>query len=395
MTSRPTKEIRRVALVHDWLTGMRGGEKVLACICALLPKAELFTLIHRPGSCGPPIEDRAIRTSWLDDLPAVSRYYRQLLPLMPLAIERMDVSNCDLIVSTSHCVAKGIGGRRAGQVHVCYCFTPMRYVWDTAGHYHRRQGIRRLALRALEPYLRAWDRRSAAGVDLFLADSACVAGRIRRAYGRSAVVLYPPVDVDFFTPADVPREDFYLIVSALTPYKRADQAIEAFARLARPLKIIGTGQEIQKLRRMAPPNVRILGWCDDETVRDHYRRCRALVFPQLEDFGIVPLEAMACGAPVIAYGAGGALETVLDGGNPAVTEPTGLLYRPQSSQALAEAVEQFERIEGRFNPQRLRNWTEQFSKERFIEGFKQAVEPLLLRAGFRPPWQGGGHSTGS
>jgi len=389
------REIRRVALVHDWLTGMRGGEKVLACICALLPKAELFTLIHRPGSCSPLIEAKAIRTSWLNDLPAVSRYYRHLLPLMPLAIERMDVSNCDLIVSTSHCVAKGVGGRRAGQAHVCYCFTPMRYVWDAAEHYHRRVGIRRLALRALGPYLRAWDRRSAGGVDLFLADSACVAGRIRRAYGRGAVVLYPPVDVDFFTPADVPREDFYLIVSALTPYKRSDQAIEAFARLARPLKIIGAGQRLRKLRRMAPRNVELLGWRDDETVRDHYRRCRGLVFPQLEDFGIVPLEAMACGAPVIAYGAGGAMETVLDAANPAVTEPTGLLYRPQTPQALAAAVQRFERIEGRFNRQQLRNWAEQFSKERFIEGFKQAVGPLLLRAGFRPPWQGGRHSTGS
>ncbi len=383
--SRSVLNTPRAALVHDWLTGMRGGEKVLAALGHLLPEADLLTLVHARGSCHADIERRPIRTSWLDDLPGVARYYRYLLPAMPLAAEALDASRYDLIVSCSHCVAKGVGGRRAGQVHVCYCLTPMRYAWDVAATYRRRLGLTGQCLAALGPMLRAWDRRTAGHVDLFLAVSSHVAGRIRRAYGRSSVVLYPPVDVDFFTPADVPREDFYLLVSALAPYKRADLAVAAFARLGRPLTVIGTGQELARLRRRTPANVRLLGWCDDRTIRDHYRRCRAVVFPPLEDFGLVPLEAMACGAPVIALADGGALETVLDAGAAGVDRPTGVLFSPQTPEALAAAVERFERIEGVFKATDLRAWAEAFSPERFAEGFRRAVGPLLHERGWRLP----------
>jgi glycosyltransferase involved in cell wall biosynthesis len=376
----------RVAIVHDWLTGMRGGEKVLALLCRLMPDADLFTLVHVPGACTNEIEARPVRTSWLNDLPGVGRYYRRLLPAMPPAVERMDVSAYDLVISSSHCVAKGVGGRRPGQVHVCYCYTPMRYAWHAAAAYRRRPGPASVALTALGPFLRAWDRRSARRVDLFIAISQCVARRIHEAYGRPSVMLYPPADVRFFTPGNVPREEFFLIVSALAPYKRVDLAVEAFNRLRVPLKVIGHGPELRRLRRSAGANVEFLGRLSDEAVRDHYRRCRAVVFPQLEDFGLVPLEAMACGAPVIAYGAGGALETVLDAGDEPVERPTGLLFRPQTPEALARAVLEFDEHVDRFDPADLRRWAKEFAPEKFLDGFRRIVGGLLHRRGLREPW---------
>ncbi|MBS3733595.1 MAG: glycosyltransferase [Phycisphaerae bacterium] len=378
----------RVALVHDWLTGTRGGEKVLQRLLGLLPGAELFTLVHVPGSCTADIERRPIHTSWLSDLPGVRRGYRHLLGLMLPAAERMSVEQFDLIVSSSHCAAKGIGGRRDGQVHVCYCHTPMRYAWEAADDYARQLGPAGLALRAAGPFLRAWDRRTAGRVDRFVANSACVAGRIARAYGREAAVVHPPVDVGFYTPADVPREAFYLMVTALAPYKRVAMAMEAFAQLSRPLKVIGTGPPLGVLRRAAPRNVELLGWCDADTVRDHYRRCRAVIFPQREDFGIVPVEAMACGAPVIAYGEGGALETVRDAGAPHEREPTGLWFHPQTPEALAAAVERFDGMVDRIDPIALRRQAERFSPARFDEGFRAVVAPLLDERGWVLPWEG-------
>jgi len=374
----------RVAFVHDWLTGMRGGEKVLSHLCRLIPKADIFTLIHVPGSCPSLTTGRSVRTTALSDLPGVSGYYRHLLPLMPLIADRADLSDYDVVIASSQCVAKGFGGRRPGQLRICYCHTPMRYAWD-AGEDYRRLGLAGVALRAVRPFLRAWDKRTASLVDLFLANSDCVADRIRRAYNRSSVVLHPPIDVDFFTPSDAPREDFYLVVSAMAPYKRVHQAIEAFGSLSKPLKVIGSGQELRKLRGIAPPNVELLGWCDDETVRDYYRRCRALIFPTFEDFGMVPLEAMACGGPVIAFAGGGAMETVRDAADPAVAKPTGLLYKPHTSDALAEAVVRFEQMSDRFSREELREWAEKFSPQNFIDGFKQTVSPLLSRMGFAKP----------
>ncbi|MFW6133179.1 MAG: glycosyltransferase [Planctomycetota bacterium] len=376
----------RVALVHDWLTGMRGGEKVLRRLLRLFPDAELFTLIHIPGSCTADIEAARPHTSWLNELPGVGRAYRHLLGLMPLAVERMSVDAFDLVVSSSHCVAKGIGGRRAAQVHVCYCHTPMRYAWNAAADYARRMGGAGMALRAAGPLLRAWDRRTAAKVDRFLANSACVAGRVARAYGRDATVVHPPVGVGFYTPGSVAREDFYLMVTALAPYKRVRMAMDAFARLDRRLVIIGTGPRLRRLRRAAPTNVELLGWRDAETVRDHYRRCRAVVFPQQEDFGIVPVEAMACGAPVIAFADGGALETIRDAGSPDEPEPTGLLFAPQTAEALAAAVERFDALVERFDPAVLRRHAERFAPERFDAAFRAAVAPLLDERGWAAPW---------
>lgn len=375
----------RVALVHDWLTGMRGGEKVLSLLCRLLPEAHLFTLLHVPGSCDAAIERMRIRTSWLDSLPGIGRYYRGLLPVMPLAVERLDTSDFDLVVSCSHCVAKGLV-RSPRAAHVCYCFTPMRYLWAQSPAYRARMGPARLIWPLLDRYLRAWDRRSAAHVDLFLANSQNVARRIASAYRRDAAVVCSPIDADFYAPTGQPREDFYLMVTALAPYKRVDQAVEAFARLGRPLRIIGSGPLHRRLARSRPPNVQLLGWQSDETVREHYRTCRAFIFPGEEDFGLTPLEAMACGAPTIAYGAGGALETVLDRPDPAnPLAPTGLLYTPQTVDALVQAVERFEQAPP-FDPDRLARWARSFSHQRFLDEFRDAVRPLLHAKGLPEPW---------
>lgn len=304
----------RVALVHDWLTGMRGGEKCLEVLCRAFPDAPLYTLIHRRGACSPAIERMDIRTSPLQKLPGIDRRYRSLLPLMPLAARSWQLDDVDLVVSLSHCVAKSVR-TPAGVPHVCYCFTPMRYAWQGRDAYLEgwsgrpvRKALAGLALDGL----REWDRATAAGVSQFVAISETVRERIARCYGRESRVIPPPVDADFYTPPDPPqpREPFYLCVSALVPYKRLDQAIAACTRSGRALVVIGTGPELHRLRAEAGPTVRFLGWQPDEVVRDHYRRCRALIFPGDEDFGIVPVEALACGAPVIALGQGGAAENV-------------------------------------------------------------------------------------
>jgi glycosyltransferase involved in cell wall biosynthesis len=364
---------------------MRGGEKVLAQIATMLPGSDLYTLIHVPGSCDPVIESLPIRTSWLSDLPGVGRYYRCLLGLMPWTIELFDLREYDLIVSCSHCVSKGIR-RRGRALHACYCFTPMRYAWDQADAYAAAMGPAGRALRLAGPWLRSWDRRSADRVDLFLANSRNVAERIGRIYGRRARVLHSPIDTEFFTPAPVEREDFYLMVGALAPYKRTDQAIEAFAGSGRELRIIGTGQEYARLRRRAPSNVRMLGWRSDEEVRDHFRRARALLFPGEEDFGMVPLEAMACGCPVIAYGAGGALETVVPWGGADLSAPTGLLYTPQTVEALRAAVDRMEHLAGRFDTGVLATWAGQFGPAAFAEGFRQALQSHPRGAELSLPW---------
>jgi glycosyltransferase involved in cell wall biosynthesis len=369
----------RIALVHDWLTGMRGGEKTLAAIGELFPRADLFTLIHTPGSCSAIVTGRRVITSGLNRLTGVQRYYRYLLPMMPMAIEQFDLRGYDLIVSSSHCVAKGII-KPAGALHLCYCHTPMRYVWDQQREYSARMSWpTRLAMAASQRYLKNWDRRSADRVDRFFANSHNVAQRISRCYGRESTVIRPPVDTTYFTPAPLPREDFYLVISALVPYKCIDHAVQAFSRMKRPLRVIGSGSMARSLRRTAASNIQFLGWQSDESVRDHYRRCRALIFPGEEDFGLTPLEAMACGTPVIAYGTGGALETVIDAASGGSLPPTGILYRPHTADALMAAASRFETEAGTFDPVDLRAWAESFGKERFQRAIAHAVETELAQ----------------
>ncbi len=365
----------RVVLVHDWLTGMRGGEKCLERLCRRWPDAPLYTLLHAPGQVSPAIEDRRIVTSFLQRLPGRERYYRYLLPLLPLAA-RWRLPACDLVVSLSHCVAKA-AAPPPGVPHVCYCFTPMRYAWHLRDAYFGRSRLGRLpaqlAGRVLA-WLRHWDRATAERVTHFVAISRTIRDRIRECYGRDSTVIYPPVDTDYYTPAAVRREDYYLVVSAFAPYKRIDLAVETCHRLRRNLVVIGTGQDERRLRALSGPGVTFLGWQPDAAIRDHLRRCRALLFPGEEDFGIVPVEAQACGAPVLAYGRGGAAETIIPPGGRA--EPTGVLFEEQSIEGLAEALTWFEAHAGDFDPTAARRQALHFHPRRFDEGFTQLLATL-------------------
>jgi glycosyltransferase involved in cell wall biosynthesis len=355
----------RVVLVHDWLTGMRGGEKCLEVACRRWATAPLFTLLRRPGAVAEAIEQRPLFTSWLQRLPGVHRYYRYLLPAMPLAVSRWQLPPCDLVVSFSHCVAKGVRPPD-GVPHVCYCFTPMRYAWHLRDAYFG--GSRSLTAWAREhalSWLRDWDQHTATRVTHFVAISDTVRQRIEECYGRKSTVIYPPVDTDFFCPAPVPRDDYYLAVSAFAPYKRLDLAIAACNRLGRHLVVIGTGQDDGRLRALAGPTVRFLGWQPNSAIRDHFRRCRALLFPGEEDFGIVPVEAQACGTPVIAFGKGGLTETVVPPGGG--REPTGLWFVEQHADCLIAALEEFESMPERFSPAAARRQSERFNYHRFAE----------------------------
>jgi glycosyltransferase involved in cell wall biosynthesis len=360
----------RVAFVHDWLTGMRGGEKCLERLVALCPDSELFTLLYRRGSVSPTIAARPISATWLDRLPGWERYYRYLLPLFPAAA-RWDIRACDVVVSLSHCVAKAAVAP-PGVPHVCYCFTPMRYAWHQRDAYFGggRWSPLASARDAVLSRLRDWDRRTAARVSHFIAISEAVRGRIFECYGRDSTVIYPPVDTDYYRPAGGEREDYYLVVSAFAPYKRIDLAIEACGRLGRRLVVIGTGQDERRLRRLAGPGVTFLGWQPDAEIRRHFQRCRALLFPGEEDFGIVPVEAQACGTPVIALGRGGALETVI-GYDQAPAAATGVLAAEATGDAITDAIVRFERIADALDPAWARRNAERFAAERFDSAMRE------------------------
>ena len=350
----------RVALVHDWLTGMRGGEKVLESLCAIFPaeskSADVFTLFYvdDPGRISPAIRAHRITVSSLNRLPGAGRYYRYLLPLMPAAVESFDLRGYDLVISSSHAVAKGARVPQ-GVPHICYCHTPMRYLW-TASH---ASPLRHMALSMFERHLRDWDVRSSAGVTKFIANSENVRCRIQKAYGRDAEVIYPPVDTEFFTPGDAEAGAgaYYLVVSALEPYKRVDLAIQAAMRLGRPLVVVGRGTEAKKLRRLAGSQMQVAftGWVSDERLRELYRGCRALLFPGLEDFGMVPVEAQACGRPVIAFRDGGATETCT------------FFFDRQSTDSLIQAILDFEKSGADLMD------VSRFSKKRFEDHIRKVL----------------------
>lgn len=358
----------KVALVHDWLTGMRGGEKCLEAFCHLYPEADLFTLIHVPGSVSGRIEDRRIVTSVLQRFPGSARWYRFMLPLMPMAIEALDLNPYDLVISSSHCVAKGVLPR-PDALHVAYVHTPMRYAWDLWTQYFPRSGpAYRLLLSPMLNYLRNWDVVSAARVDRFVANSGFVARRIQKYYRREATVVHPPVDTGFFRAAEGEPRDYYLMVTALVPYKGVDLAIRAFNELGRPLKIVGDGHLRRSLSRQSGPRIEFLGRVSDETLRDLYAGCRAVILPAVEDFGIVPLEANAVGRPVIALGRGGALDTVVpfdESAEIAGRPPTGVFFDRYETEALRDGVVRFETNERAFHPALLREHALRFDKRVF------------------------------
>ena len=357
----------KLALVHDWLTGMRGGEKALEVLCERYPDAELFTLVHVRGSVSPAIERLRPHTSFVQRLPLVKRLYRHYLPVFPTAIEQFSFDRFDLVVSLSHCCAKSIV--HPGRVpHLCYCLTPMRYAWDQFDAYFGPERLGRIGSAAMRPVmarLARWDRETADRVDRYVAISHYVAGRIRRYYNREAIVVYPPVDTEFFHPDDTVAIRQALVVSALVPYKRIDVAIEACRLAGVPLTIVGDGPERGRLERAAGPDVRFLGSVSNETIRDLYRRSSVTLLPGEEDFGIAPLEAQACGRPVVALGRGGALETV-------VPEVTGALVDDPDPRAFADAIDAtFNR---RFDVAAIRAHAERFSRSRFADEMSVLIQ---------------------
>jgi glycosyltransferase involved in cell wall biosynthesis len=357
-----------VALVHDWLTGMRGGEKVLEAVGELYPSATIHTLLHVRGSVSTSIERHPGRTSFVQWLPAAATHYRQYLPLFPTAIELFDFDSYDLVISTSHCAAKSVVVPARAR-HICYCHSPMRYAWDQFDSYFGEAQVGRTRSKLLRPVLARlarWDRDTAGRVDRYVANSHYVAGRIRRYYNRGSDVVYPPVDTTFYRPDGLRGpEPFFLAVSALVPYKRLDVAIEASRLIGTSLKIVGRGPEEARLRRQAEQSgasVEFTGWLDDEQIRALYQRCRAVLMPGVEDFGMVPVEAQACGTPVVALGEGGAVESVIDG-------ETGILVRDRSVEAFASAMNA---VSGRaFDPANIRRHAETFGKERFKQQFQE------------------------
>ncbi len=361
----------RIALVHEWLTTLGGSDRVLLALHELFPSAPVYTSLYAPDRLPEPFRAMNVHTTWLQSLPGAVDRHRLLVPLMPLAFRSLDLHGFQVVLTSSHACAKGVRVD-PDAIHICYCHTPMRYAWDLDSEYVGGMPLlARPAARATLAWLRRWDRAAAQRVDHFIANSQFVADRIRRHYGRDATVIHPPVDVEFFTPdgsAEKQQHDpFFLVVSRLVPYKRVDLGVQAFNQLGWPLVVVGRGPEAARLRAMARPNVKFVGEVSDEQLRDYYRRCRALVFPGEEDFGIVPVEVQACGRPLIAYARGGALETVVPG-------RTGVFFDSQTVEALVPAVRSFD--PEAFDPTVIRCHAERFSRRKFHEQVMAFVDSV-------------------
>lgn len=359
----------RVAIVHYWLINMRGGEKVLEAFCEMFPKADIYTHVYKHEGMSDTIKRHRIKTTFINRLPFAEYWYKNYLPLMPLAIEQLDLREYDLVISSESGPAKGFV-TSSGTVHVCYCHTPMRYLWDMYHDYLSNAGIvKRMMIRPLMHYLRMWDALSALRVDHFIANSNFVAQRIRKHYRRDSNIVHPPVSAeDFYISEEI--SDYYLMVGQLVSYKCAHIAIDAFNRLGKKLIIIGDGEEYKNLKRRAGPNIHLMGRQSFSVIRKHYAECRALIFPGVEDFGIVPLEAMSSGRPVIAYRAGGALETVVEG-------KTGLFFNEQTVDALIESVEEYEETSEQYKPSLIREHAEKFNNARFKHEMRSLIDKFM------------------
>ncbi|MHB8170326.1 MAG: glycosyltransferase [Thermincolia bacterium] len=360
----------KTAIVVDWLTQMGGAERVVLALKELFPEAPIYTTVYNPDTVDKVFHAMDIRPSFIQKLPGARHNYQRYLPLMPTAVEQFDLTEFELVISNTTAVAKGVI-TRADTVHICYCHTPMRYAWDFYHEYLNGPDVGRLKRKVipwLMNYLRMWDRLAADRVDYFVANSHNVARRINKHYRREAAVIHCGVEASFFTPVDE-HEDFFLVVSRLVPYKRVDLAIQACNELGLPLRVIGIGPETERLKAMAGPTVQMMGRLSEEDIKWHYARCRAFLFPGEEDYGITPLEAQASGRPVIAFGKGGALETVVAG-------ETGLFFGEQTIESLMEAILRFNRMS--FDRRVIRQNAESFDTARFKERFKAFVEEKCM-----------------
>jgi glycosyltransferase involved in cell wall biosynthesis len=355
----------RAAIVHYWLLNWRGGEKVLESLCRLLPAADIFTLFYNPCAVSAEIRRHNVTASFLNPL---RRHYRQLLPLMPLALEQFDLRGYDLVISSESGPAKGVLTSSSTR-HICYCHTPMRYIWELYPAYAKEwlPAWQRALFAPVSNYLRLWDLASAARVDEFIANSGNVRRRIQRAWRRDARVVHPPVAVESFYWRE--PEDYYLVVSELVAYKRVDVAVRAFAALGRRLRVVGDGPEFKQLKRMAGPGIEFCGRVPDEQLRDLLARSRALVVPGEEDFGMAPVEALASGKAVVALGRGGVLESV------PTADPLGGVFFDEPDEArLAEALDRFERVEAQVRPRELQGWAKQFSEAHFLARMRAILD---------------------
>ena len=363
----------RVAIVHYWFTTWRGGEAVVKAIADIFPQADLFAHVADPALLARELPGRSVRTTFIGQLPGARRLYQKYLPLMPLALENLDLRRYDLVISSEAGPAKGVI-TRPETPHVTYCHSPMRYAWDMYHDYRETASpLTRMFMGPMLHYMRAWDQLSAQRVDHFVANSRFIAGRIRKFYRRDATVIYPPVDVAAFRTHAHP-EDYFLSVGQLVPYKRPDLLVDCFNELGHPLRIIGDGPLLRRLRRRAKPNIVFLGRQPFDVIREHYSRCRALVFPGIEDFGIVPVEAMASGRPVIAFAGGGALETV-------IPDTTGVLFEEQSAAGLRGAILRFESMQDRFAADALVSHAAKFSGARFRQEFSEFLTGVMASTG--------------
>lgn len=364
----------KTAIVCDWLVTYAGSERVLAEIIHCFPDADLFAVVDFITERDF-LRNKPIKTTFIQHLPGAKKRYRTYLPLMPLAIEQLDLSGYDLILSSSHAVAKGVL-TGPDQVHISYIHSPMRYAWDLQHQYLQEsglhQGLRGWLARYFLHRLRIWDQRSAHGVDHFIANSYYIARRILKTYRRPAQVIYPPVDVARFIPTAIRKDDFYLTASRLVPYKKISLIVESFVkRPHQKLIVIGDGPELARVKEKASTNIEILGYQSPAELVHYMQRAKAFIFAAEEDFGIVPLEAQACGTPVIAYGKGGSLETVRDIHQ---EKPTGVLFHQQSIAAIHQALQVFEQHQDQFTPEACRQHAQQFSPEKFREAFKAFVD---------------------
>lgn len=369
----------KIAIIHDWLVTYAGAERVLEQMLNVYPEADLFSLVDfLPDNQRSFILNKSVKTSFIQKLPRACTKYRQYLPLMPLAIEQHDLSSYDIVISSSHAVAKGVL-TGPDQMHICMCYSPIRYAWDLQHQYLNESGLAKglkgWMAKAILHYIRLWDQRTANGVDKFIAISDFIARRIRKTYNRDATVIYPPVDIERFTILGN-KGDFYLTASRMVPYKRIDLIVETFTAMPDlKLIVIGDGPDFEKIRAKAGTNVTLLGYQTFDVLKDHLQRARAFIFAAEEDFGIAPLEAQACGTPVIAFGKGGALETIRGQG---CTEKTGLFFFEQTVGSLKRTVQLFEEQEDSFSPATCRENALRFGPERFKKEFVSFIESNLI-----------------